>query len=91
MKTKELSHHRVIWEEGFQAGRQGREKGREWEFKDGFLRLCQPNSNIMGYVLTDVLSSIVVQPEDKEDFKRLMKWTEQEFMDKVFVGLRERR
>jgi hypothetical protein len=39
------------------------------------------------YVLKFVEPQVTIQEEAKEDFKKLMGWTEEEFMSHVFVRL----
>ena len=41
------------------------------------------------YILKFVNPQITIQEEAKEDFKRLMGWSEREFMSHVFVRLKD--
>ncbi len=40
------------------------------------------------YILKFVEPQITIQKEAKEDFKKIMNWTEEQFMEKVFVRLK---
>jgi len=39
------------------------------------------------YILKFIDPQVIIQEESKEDFKKLMKWDEQQFMKRVFVRL----
>ncbi len=41
------------------------------------------------YILKFVHPQVIIQEDAKEDIKKLMGWTEKQFMEKVFVRLKK--